>query len=399
MRADAPGFKKGKQDSWGKYNKVVASISSAKRKINADAILLQQYDLVIVDEAHHLKNTNTVAWQFVNSLNKKYIFLLTATPVQNSLEELFNLITLLKPGQLRTYSYFKKNFIEDKEGLIVKNPKKLRRLLNDVMIRNKRSDVDIKFTKRFAITYKVNLLPKEQKLYAELSAFIKEKYLDESHVLTRFVLKNLQERMGSSFYSLISSLEKLCDNENLPDYDKQRIESYILQAQDTLSEKIDNPKLTRMYSIIDKCDDKVLIFTKYRRTQEIIIQFLKDKNIKTAQFHGSMLKKEKEKQMQCFKNDAKVLISTEAGGEGRNLQFCNCIINFDLPWNPMAIEQSIGRIHRIGQEKDVYVYNLSSSGTIEYYILELLNKKINMFELQIFYYDPIGKRIIEGLKT
>jgi SNF2 family DNA or RNA helicase len=124
-------------EAWRHFPKVIASIDLAKRKNHSDIIFDQQYDLVIIDEAHHLKNRTTQKWQFVNGINKKYIFLLTATPVQNNLEELYNLITLLKPGQLRTYSYFKKNFIESKDGIEVKNAGVLKDLLADVMIRNK----------------------------------------------------------------------------------------------------------------------------------------------------------------------------------------------------------------------------------------------------------------------
>ncbi|MEX2459838.1 MAG: DEAD/DEAH box helicase [Paenibacillaceae bacterium] len=152
IRADDPLFVKMGSDAWNHYPKVIASISSAKRATNSSTISQIHYDLVIVDEAHHLKNRATVAWQFVNSLKKNYILLLTATPVQNSLEELYNLITLLKPGQLKTYSYFKKNFVEDNEGIEAKNVNKLKGLLSEVMIRNRRSNVDVKFTKRSAHT-------------------------------------------------------------------------------------------------------------------------------------------------------------------------------------------------------------------------------------------------------
>lgn len=106
-------------------------------------------------------------------------------------------------------------------------------------------------------------------------------------------------------------------------------------------------------------------------------------------FHGELKRKEKEAEIEKFKGNAQILISTEAGGEGRNLQFCNCIINFDLPWNPMAIEQRIGRIHRVGQTRDIYLYNLASKNTLEYYILELLDRKINMFELVVGEVDMI----------
>jgi len=84
-----------------------------------------------------------------------------------------------------------------------------------------------------------------------------------------------------------------------------------------------------------------------------------------------------------------VLLSTEAGGEGRNLQFCNGLVNFDLPWNPMAIEQRIGRIHRIGQKQDVFVFNLCNQDTVEHHILEILDKKINLFELAVGEVDMI----------
>jgi len=84
-----------------------------------------------------------------------------------------------------------------------------------------------------------------------------------------------------------------------------------------------------------------------------------------------------------------VLVSTEIGGEGRNLQFCNAIINYDLPWNPQRIEQRIGRIHRVGQEREVYIFNFSAENTIESYILDVLDAKINMFELVVGEIDMI----------
>ena len=93
--------------------------------------------------------------------------------------------------------------------------------------------------------------------------------------------------------------------------------------------------------------------------------------------------------MNDFKDSAQVLVSTESGGEGRNLQFCNVIMNYDLPWNPMRIEQRIGRIHRIGQKQDVFIYNLSAKDTIEARILELLDAKINMFQLVVGELDMI----------
>ncbi|TCO72185.1 DEAD/DEAH box helicase [Marinisporobacter balticus] len=391
IRADDPKFKSMGDEAWHHYDKVIASISTAKRQSNSALISKIHYDLVVVDEAHHLKNRNTVAWKFVNTLQKKYIFLLTATPVQNKLEELYNLITLLKPGQLKTYSYFKKNFMDDKEGIEAKNVDKLRNLLSGVMIRNKRSDVDIKFTKRSAITYSLNLPLKEQELYDNISAFIREKYFsDTTGTLTKFMLKKLQEQMGSSIHCAVSTLNKYAEHEKLSIDDKQILKDFSNNAHDLLlDESYSNSKINQVLKIINEVNDKVLIFTKYKATQKFLVDYLKKTGFLVAEFHGSLKRKEKETQVTYFKEKAQIFVCTEAGGEGRNLQFCNAMINYDLPWNPMAIEQRIGRIHRVGQTRDVFVYNLAAQNTVEHYILELLDKKINMFELVVGEVDMI----------
>jgi len=389
IRSDDPAFKRLGQDAWEKYNKVIASISSAKRKPASETIARLKYDLIIVDEAHHLKNRKSVAWQFVNSLNKKYIFLLSATPVQNNLEELYNLITLLKPGQLKTYSYFKRNFVGDKEGLKVKNNERLRALLSGTMIRNKRSDIDVKFTKRFATTYNLSSSDREQALYDKISSFIRSKYDEGNKVFTRFILKNMQEQMGSSYYAIVKSLENFAQNKSLTPEESSLLMDFTDEANELAAMRNTGAKLQQMLKIIEDFKDKLLIFTKYKTTQEYIVNFLNDAGISTAIFHGSLRRREKEDQIRYFKEDARVLVSTEAGGEGRNLQFCHGMINYDLPWNPMAIEQRIGRIHRIGQQQDVYVYNLSAKGTLEHYILQILDKKINMFELAVGEVDMI----------
>lgn len=332
----------------------------------------------------------TLKWQFVNGINKKYIFLLTATPVQNHLEELYNLITLLKPGQLRTYRYFKKNFIESKDGIEVRNARILKDLLADVMIRNKRSNVDVTFTKRFATTRSVALSEVEKALYDDLSTFIRNYYKQQHPVLNRFYLKSLQEQVGSSTMAVIPSLEGLVDNQKLSAFDQKAMKRFLERAYTIAhNESETNAKVEALVSILTEFNDKMIIFTKYASTQAFLSNLLKKRGFQVAEFHGGLRRIEKEKQVDFFKKNAEVLVSTEVGGEGRNLQFCNGMINFDLPWNPMAIEQRIGRIHRIGQERDVFVYNLASTDTIEHYILDLLDRKINMFELVVGEVDAI----------
>jgi SNF2 family DNA or RNA helicase len=101
--------------------------------------------------------------------------------------------------------------------------------------------------------------------------------------------------------------------------------------------------------------------------------------IRTSVFHGALSLREKEEAIAQFRDRSRVLVSTEAGGEGRNLQFCHLLVNYDLPWNPMRIEQRIGRLHRLGQTHDVHVLNFTARNTVEAYVLEIVHEKINLF--------------------
>lgn len=390
ITSDDPEFRNMGDEAWIYYPKIISSISLAKRKRNSKCILSIHYDMVIVDEAHHLKNRKTVAWNFVNKLDKNSILLLTATPIQNNLEELYNLITLLKPGQLSTYSDFKKNFVKSGELMEPKNIEKLRTLVSDVMIRNKRSDVDIKFTKRYADTIGVNLSAVEKKFYDLISEFVRDNYNKGEKGMSRFTLKIIQEELGSSVYCVIPTLKRLLNNENISVENRRCVENFIGIAEDIEKMKYEeNTKGIKLMDIINGFNDKIIVFTKYKTTIKFLEKLLKQNGYKTAIFYGGMTRKEKENQIEYFRKEARILLSTEAGGEGRNLQFCNAMVNYDLPWNPMAIEQRIGRIHRVGQKRDVHIFNLVAKDTIESYILDILDKKINMFELVVGEVDMI----------
>ncbi|MEK6838359.1 MAG: helicase-related protein, partial [Candidatus Thermoplasmatota archaeon] len=110
---------------------------------------------------------------------------------------------------------------------------------------------------------------------------------------------------------------------------------------------------------------------------------------KISLYHGGLPPWEKEASVRAFQERNRVFLSTEAGGEGRNLQFCNTVVNFDLPWNPLKIEQRIGRVHRLGQTREVYIVNLWAKDTVEEYVIELLDRKINMFHLVVGELDLI----------
>ena len=133
----------------------------------------------------------------------------------------------------------------------------------------------------------------------------------------------------------------------------------------------------------------MVIFTQFRATQEMLRRRLAEAGHDVAVFHGGLSRLEKEAAIERFRGPARLLLCTEAGSEGRNLQFAHAVCNFDLPWNPMKIEQRIGRLSRIGQTHDVHVFNLVAAGTVEAAVLHLLEAKLNMFELVIGEIDMI----------
>ncbi len=383
---DSSSFKK-KENGWEYYDRVIASLHTAKRKNRRQLIEKIDYDLVIVDEAHHLKNRSTLNWKLVNRLKKKYILLLTATPVQNKLEELFNLITLLRPGQLETAREFKDKYITRGDRLKPKNPEELKKLVRGVMIRNKRSHNRLHLTSRYARVIEVSMKSREKEFYQRLNNLLHRQYTRQEgqRGINRLVLKILQRETGSSIRAVIPTLKGLLDNEGLSEEMREFIGQLI--AEGAAIEKQAKPEA--LVELIKGINDRVIVFTSFRATQDYLEARLNRAGISTTVFHGQLRRAEKESCIDTFREGRQVLLSTESGGEGRNLQFCNRMINYDLPWNPMLIEQRIGRIHRIGQERDVYIYNLAVRETIESYLLELLDAKINMFELVVGELDMI----------
>ncbi|CAM2949039.1 SNF2-related protein [Paenibacillus sediminis] len=375
-----------KEYSW-QNDVVVASMDTAKRDPHKDILLNNEYDMLIIDEAHKLKNKKTTNYQFIVKLRKKYCLLLTATPIQNDLSELFNLITLLKPGQLGAQSDFSANFVVDKR--LAKNEDQLKEELSKIMIRNRRGEGDINFTKRVVRNVPLMLSPEEKALYDGVTAFVKDQYRAAGGDLgSMFSLLTLQREVCSSRDAVFVTLVNLSKKLPLDSPLRDRIWELVY----TIKEIKANTKAEKAMELIREMNEKVILFTEYRATQEYLLQYFRNHNLVAVPYRGGMNRGKKDWMMDLFRGRAQVMIATEAGGEGINLQFCHHMINFDLPWNPMRVEQRIGRIHRLGQQNDVKIYNLSTTGTIEEHILNLLHEKINMFEMVIGQLDVILER-------
>ena len=385
---DDPEFRALGSEAWARFDRVIASLNTARMAEHAKAIHAQRYDLVIVDEAHHLKSRTSQSWKFVNQLDKQFICLLTATPVQNNMEELFNLITILKPGQLSTVRAFKKQFVTRGDPRLPKNRARLQELLFDVMVRNTRSQVGLSLPRRHATTIRLALTPGERNLYDAVTTFVRAEHPKVGHGdrgVNRFTLETLQQEIGSSSFAVIPTLAAMAENPH-NSADQRRELGRLLQMARGVRQ---SARAAALLKLLKATKEKVVVFTRFLETLRYLAGVLSEADVSVAVYHGGLSVPEKNQAIADFETSRQVLLCTEAAGEGRNLQFCNTMVNYDLPWNPMRIEQRVGRIHRIGQEREVYVYNLSAEGTIEDYMLWLLDSKINMFELVIGEMDMI----------
>lgn len=373
-----------KNYSWEKTDVMVSSLDTAKRSPHREIILEQSYDFVIIDEAHKLKNHKTKNYEFVQNLKKKFCLLLTATPIQNKIEEIFNLVSLLKPGHLGTYEEFKEKYKKEKNRV---NDDHLKELINKVMIRNRRKDTTIQWTKRHIETVLIDFSKEERELYDHIAGSRKQYGQIFNHT---FSILTLEREACSSKEAVFVTLKNMLKNNKEPE---KPLEKFIRTTMEKIEKIQINSKAEKALELIQSINDKVIIFTEYRATQLYLQWFLKQHGISSVPFSGGFRKGKKDWMKELFQKHARVFIATEAGGEGINLQFCNHIINFDLPWNPMRLEQRIGRVHRIGQKKDVIVYNFATKGTIEEHILKLLYEKIDLFERVIGELDDILTRL------
>ena len=363
---------------------VIASYAALRGKRIGEQLREREVDLLICDEAHHLKNRSTKQYKAVARVRKRYVLLLSATPFHNRLIELKNLLDILKPGLLGSTRAFNKQYVDEKDPRKPRNLHHLRALLAEVMIRNRRGEVAVKLPERRAAIYHIELSDEEQEFYDELSTFIAGEVRSRaasfshetrhgSYVLT---LINLQRELCSSPYAVAQGLEGLSHSDALPFDVCEKLAEFAQRAM-TLTQLW--RKAQAVEEILDQFEGKVVVFCEFRATIRELVARLQAKGINAISFHGGHNPAERAGRLKRFKDEARVLVASKAGSEGLNIQFCQNVVNFDLPWNPMIVEQRIGRVHRLGQTKPVTVLNLSVKGTIEARILELLTHKLRLF--------------------
>lgn len=380
-------------DGFDSHSHIIASIDTAKSERHRETVLGRDWDVLVLDEAHYVKNEETDRYDLIDRISYNYAFFLTATPIQNELTDLYNIVSLLRPGLFGTRDVFHHYFVNSSQETLV-NREELQERLNRVMIRNRRADTDIDFTQRKIDTRTFEPTPEERELYQEVSEYVKGAYSQNQG--QKLVLMLLQKEVVSSPAALKHTIEKRLHEQSELTH-VEELESILdrIEGIETVT------KQEKLLDIVEEARDhvdmgRVIVFTQFRATQREILDRLAAEGYTVHSFHGSHSSEEKEQIVSNFEEHGGVLVSTDAMNEGRNLQFCNIMVNYDLPWNPMKVEQRIGRIHRIGQKREVYVFNMALKDTIEEYVLERLYHKIDLFQETVGELSSILTRLEES---
>ncbi len=356
---------------WRENPAIIASLHTLKQPAQLAVARTVDWDLVIVDEAHYLRNRESQAWQAVNALPRQFLLLLTATPVQNSLAELYNLVTLLRPGQLPTPREFRGRFLDPKRPRQPREPEELRRLLGQVMIRNTRSNAGLHLPPRHAET--VLFAPDDderafwQTWETELRAELGQLSAGQSSLWGRLLL----QAAGSSPAAWRDALEKFPNPAATATWRQRAILDLSWQ------------KKCGLLAPLTRAEGGLVVFTQFLETQAALAEFLRAAQVETFVINGGTPAPQRQPITEEFHKRGGALLLTHSGTEGRNLQFCHRLVNFDLPWNPMEIEQRIGRLHRLGQQHPVRIYNLVQTGSLQEHLLQILREKLNLFELVV----------------
>ena len=441
---------------------IICSYQFARSK--AAEISLMRWDLVVIDEAHRLRNVykpaNIIANTLKQSLKEAPKLLLTATPLQNSLLELYGLVSVVDDRIFGDLKSFKEQFanLHNKPTFDI-----LKARLQPLCKRTLRRQVlpYVRYTKRLPMVQPFTPSESEDRLYHLVSDYLRRDNLqalpNSQRSLMTLVLRKL---LASSSFAIAGALDSISQRlrerlrqadgpnpieealeedfevldemaeeweedalppEPLTEADRKAIQQEIadLEGFRRLAVSIThNAKgqamLTALRTAFGKAEElgaaqKAIIFTESRRTQDYLLRVLEDSPWKDhiVLFNGSN-NDEKSKQiyqewLQChqgtdratgsrsadmrsaivdyFKDQGQIMIATEAGAEGINLQFCSLVVNYDLPWNPQRIEQRIGRCHRYGQKHDVVVVNfLNQHNEADQHVFRLLSEKFQLFE-------------------
>ncbi len=347
-------------------------------------------DVIILDEAQRIKNWQSKTANSIKKLQSRYAFVLTGTPIENNIDEIYSIVQFLNPHFFGPLFRFNREFYKlDEKGSAVgyKNLTLLHKKLQPIMLRRKKDNIEEKLPKKSVKNY-----------FVQMSEGVRVRYEEYEVMVSRLASKAAKYPLSpdelKKMQMWLSCMRMLCDT------------PYILDQ-----ETKESPKLDELMPIVDALleDDsvKIIIFSEWERMIRLLLERLNAKDIGIALHTGLVTQDARKLEIKKFKNDqnCRIFLSTDSGSVGLNLQVASVVINLDIPWNPAKLEQRVARAWRKNQKKSVSVINLVTENSIENKILYLIKQKQSLFDNVI---DGFGEdeqplpsnrnEIIENLK-
>ena len=334
------------------YEQVMHDVADVNRRLRPD--------VVILDEAQRIKNWNTQTARAIKRLESRYAFLLTGTPIENRIDEIYSIIDYVDPQVFGPLFRFNRTFYElDERGRPVgyRNLDELQRRIRPLLLRRRKDQVEAQLPERVDNNYFVPMSPAQLELYGDYESRVARLLaIASKRPLTREEQEKLQR--------WLACMRMCCDT------------AYILTPQNR-----ECPKIHELEAVLDDLDvrraRKAIVFSEWERMLELVRALAGEMNLGFAWHTGSVPQVKRREEIRRFKHDpgCRLFLSTDSGGLGLNLQAASVVINLDLPWNPARLEQRIARAWRKHQTRSVHVVNLISEGTIEHKMVGTLAAK------------------------
>ena len=418
---------------WTQHNQIIVSTDALKplekrqgwsqervneyNKYRMQAVLEADFDMVIIDEAHKMGGASSTVSRYVlaqelcNTVSN--VLLLTATPHRGKSDHFRRILQLLDPDAFAGEGL---PGIEELEPFVIRTEKRLAVDYDGKKLFNERE------THRFDVLLDLNKHQKQMELYGAVTDYVRKGFNTakrSKNSATGLIMILFQRLVSSSTAAILSAmkgrLERLrngddndvenysddidqfgdeyyedidfegfyqSNNEGLVD-EEYLLSDLIKKAQDCLNTETDAKadalldKFKKLQQVKNDSSLKILVFTEFRTTQRMLHDFFSNKGYSCTSINGSQDLDERKRSLSNFKNDAQILIATDAAGESLNMQFCHVIFNYDLPWNPMMIEQRIGRVDRIGQKHIVQAFNMLTNNSVDLRVYEVIEEKLN----------------------
>jgi hypothetical protein len=317
-------------------------------------------DVVVLDEAQRIKNWQTKTARRVKSLRSPYAFVLTGTPLENRIEEVYSIVQYLDPEILGPLFRFNRDFYQmDERGRPVnfQNLADLRARLQPVLLRRRKSDVETQLPGRTVKTYFVPMTEEQKSRYEDYD-------FPARQLMAKAQRRPLSPAEFERLQMLLACMRMICDTPAILD-PECRISPKLEELEGILADLLEDP------------DRKVIIFSEWERMLSLVREMAGEMGVDVAWHTGSLPQQRRRAEINRFKLDpaCRLFLSTDSGSVGLNLQVASAVVNMDLPWNPAKLEQRIARAWRKNQMRTVNVINLVTQDSIEHNILHLLGRK------------------------